>query len=129
MRYLMIAVAMTVFVTTGFVGPATAHDITYDSKVTLDDYGPGVITNFFTGKVKSSKNACKPDRKVKVFRVAPGADTLIGSTTSASDGDWSLGNDVAGPGNYYAKLRLRDIGASLHDHVCKRAKSDKLTVA
>lgn len=113
-------------------GSASAHDVIYKSQVTLDGYGPvapRVITNFFTGRVKSPKSACKPNRKVKVYRTHAGPDTLIGTTQSEADGHWSLGNDVAGPGDYYAKLIRRDIGQTLHDHLCKRATSAVLEVS
>lgn len=125
------ATALVVLV--GFAGgQASAHDVIYKSQVTLDDYGPvkpRVITNFFTGRVKSPQGACRPDRKVKVYLVDAGPDTLIGTQQSEADGKWYLGNDQVGPGDYYAKLIRRDIGQTLHDHLCKRARSDVLTVS
>ncbi|MDX6588206.1 MAG: hypothetical protein QOI31_2679 [Solirubrobacterales bacterium] len=101
-------------------GVAQAHDVSYDSAVTID-YGekaPRVITHFFNGKVKSSKQLCEGSRTVKVFHKIPGADELVGSVETAANGRWSLGDDTA-QGRHYARVVPRDIGIGAHDHICE----------
>lgn len=55
------------------------------------------------GKVKSTKESCVEGRKVKVYRVKPGADDKIGNDSAGSDGAWSIGNPGGG-GKIYAKV-------------------------
>ncbi len=55
------------------------------------------------GKVKSTKASCVEGRKVKVYRVKPGADDKIGDDNADSDGAWSIGNPGGG-GKIYAKV-------------------------
>jgi hypothetical protein len=110
-------------------GAAQAHDVSYDSAVTID-YGeeaPRVITHFFKGEVKSSKQLCEGSRTVKVFHKTPGPDEVVGSVQTAANGSWSLGDDTA-QGRHYARVVRSNIGIGAHDHTCKADDSPVIDV-
>jgi hypothetical protein len=114
----------------GFVVPAGAHDVKYRSEVVID-YGNGLPecspSSCFNGVVSSSKKACVPHRRVKVFRPHPGPDAFVGRDRTDADGIWVFVDDGA-HGTYYAKVSRRNIGQGGHHHVCKRAKSSTITI-
>ena len=74
-----------------------------------------------TGDIKSSRKACKNNRKVTVYRQQGGADERIGSTRSAEGKgntySWVVVKDNVPSGSYYAKSRPTD-----------RCKGDKSNV-
>jgi hypothetical protein len=97
----------------------------FDTTVTIH-YRPiqKAFSQEFRGKVKSERAFCRKDRKVKVFHVDAGPDTLTNTAVSAADGSWHSGNDIA-QGRFYAKVGrvLRGPG------VCKSAKSRTIQVS
>ena len=59
----------------------------------------------FRGRVGSPRPACRGARLVRLFRMRPGADTLIDTDRSEDTGPWSI--DVEGgaaPGRYYVRV-------------------------
>jgi hypothetical protein len=79
-----------------FAGPATAGGGT---AVTIK--GP---QGDFHGKVVT-REPCRAERTVKVFKVKEGDDKNIGSDTTGTDGKWSIGNSGFKNGRFYAKAR------------------------
>jgi hypothetical protein len=79
--------------------------VTLDPHIEITPYG-----SIWTGKISSSKRACKHKRQVLVYRVRDGADKKLGSTISyesiASPGYyWGYDQDgIAPAGKYYAKV-------------------------
>jgi hypothetical protein len=94
--------------------PAASASGRANTKVTLDGIFTVPIETHFDGDVKSTRKACKNDRKVKIFRKRSGADKKIGSTRSykgltSNTYHWSHVEDgVARAGNYYAKVKRTD---------------------
>lgn len=92
--------------------PASAHDHAYDSKVTINE--PSSYN--YKGRVKSSFDACEPDRTVKVYEKQPGDDMCLGSDTTDAEGRWQFG--LVGE-HYYAKVTRAVLTPGSHRHVCR----------
>ena len=82
--------------TMAFAGPATAGGGT-----TVTIKGP---QGDFHGKVVT-REPCRAERTVKVFKVKEGDDKNIGSDTTGTDGKWSIGNSGYKNGRFYAKVK------------------------
>lgn len=97
---LIAAVSLPAAGSTAYAGPAAARAA---STVTIQAEG----TDLF-GTVKSSRQACKTDRKVIVFKQVGarggGNDQNFASDTAAADGSWNTGN-TGTEGRFYAKIR------------------------
>jgi hypothetical protein len=85
--------------TLAFAGPATAGGGT-----TVTIKGP---QGDFHGKV-NTREPCRAERTVKVFKVREGDDRKIGSDTTGDDGKWSIGNSGFKNGRFYAKVKKSD---------------------
>jgi hypothetical protein len=60
----------------------------------------------FYGKVKSPDSAnCLEDRQVKVYKIVGGQPEYVAMDTTDSQGKWNTGNNGAGPGDYFAKVK------------------------
>ncbi len=79
-------------------------------------------TPAFHGTLKSAKSACATDRTVKLYRVTPGPDKLLGTDRSDAKTKWSipLGKKLVA-GSYYAKAPAKGS--------CRPAKSKVLPIA
>ena len=108
-RCLLIAVSIFV----ALLLPASASAATA-SKVVISFKLPA-----FNGTVQSSA-ACKKDRTVKLYRVKPGPDKLLGTDKTDSKGKWLIPSKLKS-GNYYAKSPKRG--------TCAADKSGILPVA
>jgi hypothetical protein len=71
----------------------------------------------FHGKV-NTREPCRAERTVKVFKVREGDDRKIGSDTTGDDGKWSIGNSGFKNGRFYAKVKKTD--------ECEGAKSETI---
>lgn len=79
----------------------------------------------FKGKVTAPDARCFQNRRVILFRVAPGADTKLGVDRSEDNGNWSIDVEGGAPaGDYYAKAPRKAAGAD----TCGAAKSATVTV-
>jgi hypothetical protein len=103
---LLVAGVALLWIPTASASPVgnTATKVTLDPYIEVSPYG-----SIFTGKIASTKKACKDNRQVIVYRVRDGADKKIGSTLShqglASPGYfWGYTQPgIAAHGKYYAK--------------------------
>jgi hypothetical protein len=102
-------VAIIALGTLGFGGSATAGGGT-----TVTIKGP---QGDFHGKV-ITREPCRAERTVKVFKVREGDDRKIGSDTTGSDGKWSIGNSGFKNGRFYAKVKRTE--------ECEGAKSETI---
>jgi hypothetical protein len=111
------------------MAPATAHSTTFKSTVTATLAEPASGDSLIKGVVKSPKPGCIPRRRVKVFYVDEGPDTLIASDLTGRAGKWSvnLGASPA-PGKYYGSLIRRNIGTGSHRHICLDDTSSRVTI-
>jgi hypothetical protein len=84
-----------------------------------------VTFNFatFKGKVKSAGKFCTQERKVRLYRERTNR-VLVGTTTSAADGSWSIPRDESKltVGSYYVTVSAKS-SAETGVH-CLAAKSD-----
>lgn len=79
----------------------------------------------FKGTVSASDARCFQNRRVILFRVAPGADTKLDVDRSEDNGKWSIDVEGGAPaGDYYAKAPRKAAGAD----TCGAAKSATVTV-
>jgi hypothetical protein len=113
-----------------------AHSDRYPTEMSATIQTANTITDHIRGRLLSSRTACAPDRKVRVFRKRPGDDQQIASdfsgtftetigspyTVAVPGGDFS-------PGVYYAHAKRRDLRpGARHDHVCKGKRSQDFSV-
>lgn len=79
----------------------------------------------FRGFVESPNPNCVENRKVRLFRVAPGADIFIDRDRSEDSGKWAIDIEGGAPaGDYYVKVAKRTVGAV----TCDKARSETITV-
>jgi laminin B (domain IV) len=80
----------------------------------------------FSGKLTSGNEACKGDRRVKVFKKKKGPDSTVGSDNTSASGSYSISKKAI-PGRYYAKTgsALRPEDGLLCDPV--KSKSIRVT--
>ena len=57
------------------------------------------------GKVQSTVNQCKDERKVVLLKKRSGKDKKMGADTADGTGRFSFGNPGLGPGRYYVKAK------------------------
>lgn len=117
---------LVIAVLVGAAFPAPAGAATIDTHVTID-YGniAKVFVREFSGKVQSPEDACKKDRKVRLYKLQPGPDDLVAKTDSKDNGRWAIGNDIA-EGRHYVKV-TKALGDG--SDVCTRARSKNLKVS
>ncbi len=102
-------------------GVAGAHNVRFDDRVTIR-------TNpDFHGRVISQRAGCERQRTVKIYREEGGPDGLFASTKTDADGRWErLVSQLTG--DFYARIRRKDIGSPGHDHICKGDRSPSVHV-
>ena len=76
-----------------------------------------------TGTVRSPKDACEPKRALRIFYKQPGPDHLSGKGKSGPHGDWEIEIFFVNPGEYYAKVKPKEIGSPGHKYTCQGALS------
>ena len=102
-------------------GIAGAHSVRFDDRVTIR-------TNpAFHGRVVSQKPGCERQRRVQVFREETGPDGLFASTRTDNSGRWEMLVSQL-TGDFYAKIKRRNIGSGGHEHVCRRDRSKSVHV-
>lgn len=102
-------------------GIAGAHDVRFDNKVTIK------TDPSFHGRVISQRFACESRRRVSVYREQAGSDGLFASTTTDNSGRWELLVSQL-TGDFYARIKRKDVGAAGHNHVCKGDRSPSVHV-
>lgn len=150
-RFLIPVVSLIALFAIGVTGASATHGdgkkkkVKFDSSVSInyqdarkpdpnnpydpyDPYGPGSEARF-TGKVKSERRKCKKNRKVVVKRELAGKDAKVGSDITNRKGRYVIGQgNGATPGSYYAKAKKRKIEKKHKIIVCKKARSETITV-
>ena len=98
------------------VAAAAAPEFKSTVKIVSDESGnpPPMWRNYyphFKGTVKSGKAACEGHRDVDLYRKDPGKDLIVGSDTTNSKGRWAIVVVKPNENDFYAKVRLREIGS------------------
>ena len=111
------------------VAVATAHNVKYNSKVTMHVNTNGSEDDFIEGEVLSNSDRCL-DRAVSIFRVVEaGDDELYFGTFTDDNGVYGAFTDDTPAGTYYASIgRLVLRKNTKHKHVCKAATSPERVV-
>ena len=108
---------------TAAVSPAAAGDMPVETKLIIRNSAPA-----FHGKVRAGDDRCVAGRKVRLFRVKPGDDKLLGKDLADGKGYWEVPK-APKSGAYYAKTREIQAGGEESSTVlCLKAKSDKVAV-
>ncbi len=121
--------------TTALAGPVQTKRI--KSKVTIayhaDPPAPGSYPqdNYFFGKVKARKKACRKGRRVSVKKTF--TSEKIGKTLTNKKGRYRIsagffGGTGAPAGTYRARAKKKTIVRNGKRIICKRARSKKLTL-
>ncbi len=127
-RFLVAVLVAAVSVSLG-AGVASAHRVIYKSTVSIK-FTTSAYGDSFSGKVRSPRARCVKRRSVRVFRVATGPDTVIGTDTSSDTGAWVVNpGGFASPGDYYAKAKRKVLKRNArHRHICRGATSRTIHV-
>ncbi len=105
------------------VSPAAAGDMPVDTELVLRNSAPA-----FHGKVRADDDRCVAGRKVRLFRVKPGDDKLLGKDLADGKGYWEVPK-APKSGVYYAKTKEIMAGGEESSTVlCLKAKSNKVFV-
>lgn len=128
-RLLLLVVAAV-----GLVVAATAAAHPFDAspslsigKVPAGATSPGEQIVIF-GKVNTARALCREDRRVRLFRVRPGADRLLDSDRTDSEGEYGFTRRPGADQRVYTRIgRLHEISYG-HDHLCRAARSDNLRI-
>jgi hypothetical protein len=118
------------------VPSAVAHTKTFESSVTLGGYIEVSGETAWYGNLTSPKARCVENRRVEVYRSLAGPgdvpDTLelIGFDRAAASGDFTVTDEGFPPpdGDYFAKVRRKDIGRGAHNHRCGKDTSNVIPV-
>jgi hypothetical protein len=104
--------------------PALAtNTVKIESRVTISDNPPA-----FHGHVRSQRNACERNRKVKLYKQRRGADRLLGNDETNHRGRWVIAVEPLKSGAYYAKVKRREEGTAGTIYVCRRDTSRTVVI-
>ena len=134
-RYRFVVVAAAVAALTLGGGIASAHTVRFNSNLTArftevpgpPDNSSPAGRDYFSGRVTSSKDACKK-RLLQIHDYEPETVSSLPIATN-SDGRWRL--EVENPANrtYYAKIAKKVLrNTARHTHICKPARSPDFVV-
>ncbi len=102
---------------------ASAHTTRYLVNINIVGAEPNFANvERYTGMLTSSKAACKRQRKVHLFREAPGADVKVAQATTNNIGEFKVGTpgERLENGLYYAKVKAKTLRRNRnHRHVCR----------
>lgn len=101
---------------------ASAHRYRASSRVSLD-----YSDSAFKGKVRSGRPKCEKNRKVKIKKMRPGRDRVVGRDRTNDRGKFRVRERNA-KGRYYAKVSRRSRGRYGHTHICKKDASRPIRV-
>jgi hypothetical protein len=104
--------------------PALAtNTVKIDSRVTISERPPN-----FHGHVRSKRNACERDRKVKLYKQRKGPDKLLGKDETNHRGRWVVEVAPLKSGAYYAKVNRREEGTAGTIYVCRHDTSRTVVI-
>lgn len=84
----------------------------------------------FKGRVKSDREWCKKNRKINIHRIRPGANPIVATTFTNNEGRYSVNpaRKIMKRRDYYAIAKRKRKKKHRHLHVCKKARSNTVTV-
>lgn len=104
---------------------ADAHVFKQTSTVTLRWDKPQ-----FKGRVNSDRPWCEKKRKIVIHRQRPGSNPIVATTFTDNEGRYSVNpaRKIAKRRSYYAIAKRKKKKKHRHLHVCKKARSNTVTV-
>lgn len=130
----MLVVAIVAMASLVFVAGASAHNVRFDTSVTIKYDKPNKKDPYakaaFDGSLNSAKARCEKNRTVSVYRrEANGTTTVIGSDATDLGGAWAIQPGSVAPGTYFAQTPKKVLRKnSKHRHVCRAGVSRDLSV-
>ena len=122
-RAAVLAFAALPAATVAAVPAVATNTVKIDSRVTISDNPPA-----FHGHVRSQRNACERDRKVKLYKQRRGPDRLLGKDQTNHRGRWVIAVEPLKSGAYYAKVRRREEGTAGTIYVCRHDTSRTVVI-
>jgi hypothetical protein len=101
--------------------PALGHKITYSTNLQLKADTLNDTTEQYSGKVTSTKGACKPGRTI----IVTAAGAPVGTTVSNAAGDWVLTGPVPAKGTIITASTPKKflVRTKKHRHKCGPAST------
>ena len=81
----------------------------------------------FWGHVVSPQEDCRKGRRIRLEKITQNDLEVVGRTRSNGDGEWGISLPEA-DGTYWAVVRKRRDTSPEHDHRCRMARSQAITV-
>lgn len=119
------AVGVAVSLALAPLGSVDAHRFRQGSTVSIRYDKPK-----FKGRVRSDREFCEKNRRIVIHRVRPGKDPIVGRGNTNNNGFYAInpGPKVKQGKSYYAVAKRKKKKKHRHSHVCKRAKSNTITI-
>lgn len=110
---------------------ASAHDFSVTPRINISKIPKGATAPgervIVTGKIKS-KSLCRRHRAVSLYEVKPGRDDRLATDRSDNEGEFGFRLHPTADLDVYAKIKRLAKRTYNHHHVCRRARSDKLSI-
>lgn len=110
----------------GLAATASAHQFVASPSLSIHKASAGGTRVIVFGKVRGGGHAiCKKNRRVRLFRVRPGADRLL-ATDQTSQNEYAFPLHPRRHMKVYTRIgRIHKISFQ-HDHLCRAATSRKV---
>jgi hypothetical protein len=114
------------------VAIAGAHNFTASpqlriAKVPAGATAPGARI-FVFGRIVSSQPFCKSNRKVRLFRMRPGRDAVIGTDLTDREGEYRFVRQPRRDQTVYTVIVRRVHTSYGHSHICRADRSGNLRI-
>jgi hypothetical protein len=124
-RLLLLGVAA---VGLAFAVTAAAHNFVASPSLSIGKVPAGATSRgeriVIFGKIHTRRTFCKDDRRVRLFRVRPGADRLIAIDRSDAEGEYGFALRPRRDKRVYTRIGRLVHTSYGHSHVCRAARSN-----
>jgi hypothetical protein len=126
--------ALVAGLTLALVAPASGHILRNQRKISAGflPSNPTPPYTAVTGRVTSTTSArCRSGSRVTVFKVAPGADTVVGSGITTQQGYFTIPapNGQFADGAYYLTVKRKILVRNrFHRHTCPSLRTQTVTI-
>jgi len=129
-RRALASLALALVVALALVGTALAHDVTFDTDLSLHRSPGGTVASgtqiTFSGAPSSSKAACERNSRIDLIKVGSG---VVERTRTGAQGGYSFQRKVYQTQNWRTRFRGKVLSAvHPHNHVCGASVSRTIQV-